>query len=530
MKHIYVILLISLVTLLPGTGQTGGPDTSFGNDGFVLFKTSWEDHLNELITLDDGKILVSGTRRHDDGPPWETGELAMFNPDGTIDESFGDSGIVHLEIPGNFSLYTYALRIDDDGKILVAGTMDYAPCVFRLNPDGSPDATFGTDGVLICPTAGYSFGSSSHTTLALQPDGKILVGSKLFAVTNDSTAVFRFQSDGTPDSGFGKNGLALYSFGSFDPLNLNSLTVQEDGKIVVTGSYLTSNWRGVIYRLSADGSIDTDFADNGIYINPPEAGYGEMSEVVVQPDGKILVTGTGSDRMLLIRLTEDGEPDVTFGTNGIVIGNCRFGLDLELLDDGSILVAGTAKDGFALSDMAVARFFPNGQVDSAFGDGTGKFSYPLGEDNDIAWAMRVQEDDKIVIAGTVEFPDPANTSNLRTQSFLFRYDYTAAGGGGGGPLFFSPTRENSAHLSMNISPNPVNGSTRIYFSLEETGEVHFILYDLTGRQADRIAGHNSYSPGTHSITYTPSEKLVPGIYYLRMLCGGKEATSLMSIQ
>jgi uncharacterized delta-60 repeat protein len=149
-------------------------DTTFGSNGIVIQPIGSDDDLGKSLAIQpDGKILLGGYCSN--GRNYDFC-IARFNSDGTLDTSFGSSGKVILPI-GSYYDYGHSLAIQPDGKILLGGRCSirgyYDFCIARFNSNGTLDTTFGSSGKIIQP-----IGSSTDEgySLAIQSDGKILLG------------------------------------------------------------------------------------------------------------------------------------------------------------------------------------------------------------------------------------------------------------------------------------------------------------------------------------------------------------------
>ncbi|MFZ1798439.1 MAG: hypothetical protein WAU24_01115, partial [Chitinophagaceae bacterium] len=178
---------------------------------------------------------------------------------GTLDPTFGDGGII---ISDSLS-YTNNSLLQVDGKILVLSS---SGCIDRFNPDGSFDVNFGNSG-----RAYFKFDGRLHlddTRLTIQDDGKIVCSGKYYAVTgNILSGIFRSNSDGTLDSSFGENGLDTVKIDKQQ--YPTGIVVQADGKIVVSGDVrkeYNDKKRTYLYRLMPNGGLDPTFGVNGIVV------------------------------------------------------------------------------------------------------------------------------------------------------------------------------------------------------------------------------------------------------------------------
>ncbi|MCY7411165.1 MAG: T9SS type A sorting domain-containing protein [Chitinophagales bacterium] len=330
-----------------------------------------------------------------------------FGQAGKLDLSFGLNGKVITDINNGSDEGAQDVAIQADGKIVVVGwtykldTGKFA--IARYNTDGSPDSSFGTNGIVISAIA---FGTLGANAVAIQKDDKILVaGSADIDPGINNTfefAVTRYLTDGKIDSSFGINGLLLIINVSGNSGVCFSIAIQPDDKIVLAGSNFT------IVRLNPDGSFDDSFGIEGetIDLNLPASAF----SVVVQPDGKIVAGGTihdtikMEDHVVIVRYNADGSIDNSFGINGISIAEFKAEGDgkLALQLDEKILAANASWNATtATADFAVLRYNVNGTPDSSFGT-NGLVTTASGIEA-VATSILVQPDQKIVVAGESEF-------------------------------------------------------------------------------------------------------------------------------
>jgi len=181
---VVVALLLALGFVSPAQAAPGDLDPSFGTGGKVitdftdmLFRPS-SDQAQELALQADGKIVLAGSSYNGAGGDFA---LARYNPDGSLDTTFGTNGTVTTDFGADYEESATTFALQADGKIVVAGSSyngtgdDFA--LARYNPDGSLDPTFGTDGIV---TTDFSGDSDSANDLALQADGKIVVAGHAY--------------------------------------------------------------------------------------------------------------------------------------------------------------------------------------------------------------------------------------------------------------------------------------------------------------------------------------------------------------
>ena len=366
----------------------GSLDTSFDGDGKVTTPISTlfnnYDIAYAVAIQTDGKIIAAGTSGDFSSVRFT---LVRYNTDGSLDNSFGAGGIV---INDWYIGKIYEIAIQTDGKIVAAGGGDgpYGGYVgdFRIaryNPNGSLDASFGTGGIV---TTNFGDAEKTATSIALQADGKIVAaGYTGFYDYNDDSgyydfALARYNTDGSLDTSFDTDGKLTTTFG-LDYETANAVVIQGDGKIVVCG-YGASNTDYIgsfaVARYNGDGTLDASFDGDGkVTVN--FGGYSSFaSSVALQSNGKIVVSGGAGNDFALVRLNTEGSLDTSFDTDGKVTTDFGYGeraYAVAIQADGKIVAAGYIYDNGNF-DFALSRYNTDGSLDSAF-DGDGKVTTSL---------------------------------------------------------------------------------------------------------------------------------------------------------
>ena len=344
----------ALVRYLPG----GTPDPGFGTGGKVTTPISGGIVFATCAALQpDGKIILAGYALIGNSTDFV---VVRYRPDGTPDPGFGTGGKVTTDIGGGFNAHAFAVALQPDGKIVVAGDYRSNFALVRYDAGGVPDPGFGTDGKVSSASTGterYAY------SMVLQSDGKIVVAGRSLAAGNTDFAIGRYLPNGTPDGTFGTGGRVSHPVGAGNTADIaRSVVLQPDGKILAAGLAGTDY---AIIRCGDNGGIDSEFGVSGKstvdFGGATDTAYG----VAVQSDGKIIAGGTsrynGSNYASLARLTAGGTLDPSFGNQGGVIvplGNAGTEDDMRALSlqaDGRILLAGFSGSGFN-HDFAVARF------------------------------------------------------------------------------------------------------------------------------------------------------------------------------
>ncbi len=470
-QHLFGFILVFLFSLLSVkvNAQSGEVDTTFSYELYNRFGNGKraEGEVRSVLLQDDGKIIIAGNfysyndkapavmaRLHQDGstdtsfmlPGSPTGVLCTalqpdgkilaggyfspgsgtafhirrINSDGSVDASFAF---------GNLTTFGYARKIviQPDGKILVAGAFSsyngYSHNdLLRLMPDGSIDPSF------TAPT--FNLSSQSIFSIALQEDGKILIGGD-FTQMNGSMVgrIVRLNSDGTHDASF--------NAGSGMNNTVMAIAIQEDGKIVAGGyfnQFQGAQQNGII-RLLADGSEDVSFnvgtgtmdvealrikpngdivvagdfssfnlvpstslvvlaSDGSVQVTTIHAGSSTVKNMVIQPDDKIITCGDfhmsiGDFQVMgITRILPDGTMDSLFVPWTAASGSVY---DIAPLPDGKVMVSGDFRSYDGIIRNRIARINENGELDETFDPGSGA--------NATIYTIAVQQDGKILIGG-----------------------------------------------------------------------------------------------------------------------------------
>ena len=270
----------------------------------------------------------------------------------------------------------------------------------------TPDPTFGTDGhALLTATTGDAYA----TCMALQPDGKIVVGGVAYAGITASAVIARLTATGEYDTSFGDNGLVVIPPSSSSAQVL-SIALQPDGKVVVAGTDDVGGTPGfAVWRLTAQGTLDNSFGDQGVYFNSFSIGGSSLTGVAVQPDGKIMTCGwfvstTQIKALGALRLTTAGVLDTQFnGTgyrtvDGSALGYAYEPTAIALQPDGKVLIGGCVTDeDFDDHDPLCIRMTATGVMDASFG--TNGFSISPIAGDDVVNAMQLMPDGRILLVG-----------------------------------------------------------------------------------------------------------------------------------
>ena len=498
------LLLLTAFTVFSAKAQFGAIDATFATNGFTLTDVVADnlENSNSCVVRSNGKILLSG----DSEILGEERKLTLvqYNPDGTLDQSFATGGILRFTAPDFYAVdYQQSSVILPDGKILTAGsaagnsTNNYknVASIVRFNENGTLDTTFGTNGI-------FTFGNLTRhiniTSIALQNDGKIIIGGRLWLPQSTATAVLiRANADGTLDPDFGTNGSTEITA---DPHTyLRSIALQSDGKIVSCGYIYSDNQQPtqiIVTRCNANGTLDISFGTNGAIIANP--GINSRAEkVLVQSDAKILVTGMlnlniPNGSFAALRYNPNGTIDSTYGTNGLSFqdGYNDVATTAILQPDGKLIIGGLSGNRpVSPSEFMLKRYNTDGSVDTTFGNAGILLSDFNNNGNNVCQALAMQGD-KLIAGGW---------SNDE-QYAVARYTLTEN-------LGINP----NAMLTLQVYPNPatdfiaVGGNALI-------GKKYQIL-DLNGKIT---------ATGTISVNRIPVSQLQKGLYLFKVEDGRAE--------
>jgi uncharacterized delta-60 repeat protein len=403
-----------LVAIATATAQAapGDLDPTFSGGGTATQNLGTTTHSGDNASLgmalqSNGQIVVAGySDREGDYA------VARYNANGSLDTSFGTAGTATTDFGGDD--FGHAVVIQADGKIVVGGRVDETGAndfgLARYNPDGSLDTSFSADGM---QTTDFG-GADTIYGLAMQPDGKIVaVGWSATGVRSD-WALARYNPDGSLDSSFSGDGTRRTDLGADDAAF--HVALQSDGKIVVCGDSISGDDNDFgLARFNANGALDKTFSGDGIRTEDL-GGEDSGSDLAIQADGKIVLVGEtrpiggGPASFALARYNPDGSLDPGFsgdGTQVVTLGQGGNGYAVAIQPDGKIVAVGRGIGGF--TDFAVARFLPNGSLDTTFsGDGWQLTDFPgskvdLGspgfDTSDSAYGVAIQGDGRIITAG-----------------------------------------------------------------------------------------------------------------------------------
>lgn len=338
--------------------QVGLTDPGF-NIGSGFGPDQWTGKCEVIVQQSDGKLIVGGQFTEFNGQ--SAPYIVRLNLDGTPDTGFSS------QFQASWGYNVRAIALQDDGKILIGGTFNEINGVTRnriarLNSNGTLDESFN-------PASGFN---QEVTAIDIQEDGKILVGG-LFTTFDyiwggsqtPARGLARLNSNGSLDTSFDSgNGFAGST--GIGQRRIHKILVQPDGKILVSGHFSIYNDQTAILllRLNTDGTVDDTFNANDNFSKAVDGFYGQVYDMALLPDGKIMIAGNYlGNANGLDRLKSDGSLDDSFKITPAISDNRSYSVGVQ--SDGKI-VAARVNFGIASEAFVVERYNTDGTLDAGF--------------------------------------------------------------------------------------------------------------------------------------------------------------------
>lgn len=464
--------------------EDGSPDTSFGSGGTVKKDFSGCDYstLQDMLALDNGRILVLGRGYATAAPGDQPFFIACFLPDGSPDTSFGNYGETAVHFIGPYN-EAHAMTIDHTGRIYAVGVSydttsahTELPAILRLLPDGSIDSSFGGTGRMVV---------------------NFLQGDLLPVQTG-----WLLGNERHVNGGF-----------------FTDIQLLDDGNLLCAGAYDNGIFRqSLLVKILPDGRLDTAFMNQGISVFDIEPGYENyVHRIALRNDGRLFMGITmncpffANDWYMATCTLED--PDaVDFFMYDIESHEDRL-RDFTFLPDGKILVAGYSSHPGNSSTSYTSDYFALGrteaagsQLDILFNQAGYFFTeFESGNYRSGANALLVQDDDKIVLGGMVNTSGGANDYDMA----LLRLEAPLTG-----------VNETETDF-LQLWPNPVTET--LHIQLTEGADLLWLM-DMQGRV---MYEQHSLSGGMVSI---PVHGFAPGVYAVEYVIGARSSSLKIIIQ
>jgi uncharacterized delta-60 repeat protein len=368
-----VVVCLGLVAAPSAPASPGDLDPSFGTGGVGDFPYNY---ATTIAAGPDGSVVAVKP-----GPsPSGVSEFGRTAPDGELDTSFGNGGKAQITVPGQGGGDLTRLAVAPDGKIVAAGVKSLLypnenGLVVRLNADGSPDSSFGANGVET-----FDVGGREHVyDLALAGEGAVIVVGTILDPSGAPKTSFvgRLRPDGTPDPAFASSGFLTDV--DHDPSTNESaqaVAVLPDGRIeVLVGLGPFGQLEHRVLMLEPDGTLDTSFAGDGMAELPLAASY--STSMVRTHSGATYVIAPRSvnpqSSQTIVRLEADGQQDLDFGDAGTLEITALSGTALVDGSDRLVVLtttrtAANASDPYADADLELIGLNDDGSLDRTFGE------------------------------------------------------------------------------------------------------------------------------------------------------------------
>ena len=497
--------------------QAGMIDSTFGNNGIVLadFNSGGSDRITAVLVQSDEKVVAVGNSKM--FPGISNTVLIRLLEDGSYDPDFGTGGVVLSDL-GDVGPEFYAAALDEDQRIVATGYgNDGDFLTARFLPDGSPDPSFGANGIVYTD---FFNDEDYANALALQADGKIVAGGTGYDPNDPEDygfALARFNSDGSLDTTFGNQGKVFTQIGPGDD-EITSLAVQADGKLLACGFTVDGpDHKPYLVRYNSDGTLDPGFGSAGIVVDSLSNVPRKFEWTGLLPDGRIVVVITalgGYQNFGVARYHADGTPDSTFnGTGKLVLDqavDCQ-GLESGLvMPDGKLVIGGSAGP---TGGFLVGRINPDGSIDTTFGDNGFVKQQGTGAESFIK-SMATTPDGSLIVAGYGRLG-----GNTLSDFVLVKY----LNGLQVGTLNFeNPARE------VLVYPNPIVGHAVLRYELEEGQPITIRLLNAAGRPLKAFVQDQWQAPGSYQQSISIPDTCPSGFYVIQLLSpNGQVAVKVM---
>lgn len=496
MRKFYATVAV-VATFFCASAQSVALDPAFGTNGIATTQiSSQRNTMNATAVQADGKVLVAGQVG---GDSVKNMGVTRFNPDGTVETTFGTNGQLIINFP-NAQSFVRKIAIQPDGKIILGGytfntsfSGDFV--AVRLNPDGSYDSSFGNNGIAVLDN-GQSEVSIAMTLLS---DGRIILAGDV----NDRFAMAMLKSNGTIDTTFGNNGWVVTNFDEGGIAYANDVAVQNDGKIVLGGMLMVDSpfFRYAAIRYLPNGTLDTSFANNGKFLYAFGGNNDFGINIGFQNDGKLIFAGHSYFHnipylqydVVSLRLTTAGQIDTSYGQNGLAkarfVDGENYTSAIKVLPDdkiifvGNTVLQGTKRRGY------VARFLPNGAVDQSFGN-HGFIELAKGERTLQASSVATAANGDIIAAGEI-----FGAANGSTDAFAAK-------------LIHSNLAVSDVNTTkMNVFPNPASDIITIS-GFGKSKDTKAEIVNLAGQKVKSVTISENNTVNVSSLT--------PGVYILKV--------------
>jgi uncharacterized delta-60 repeat protein len=477
------------------------------NDGSTDTMTTLDLYLSkDYASYWSGNILQLNDQSYLVPTNDQNGNLTIIKilSNGIRDMSFGNFGVLRLGQTWNTRIYMLS-----DGKIILN---DYTS-LYKMDVNGVLDVSFGSAGVLDLSISyvNTGVGINNIEDFIISNDNKFLLACDYNNATtnNDRTAVIKLNTDGTFDSSFANNGMFQYSF-SGNQSNFaeypTAICQDNNNKIVLCSVYIPqySNPQSIyISKLNSDGSFDTSFGSNGIYVYDATYANTFVTKITSNFNNAYLLSYYNNDPLSsthTLKINNNGGIDTTFGSNGVVDASGAYYFYMALQSDGKILKGGEKNKQFS-----IIRYNADGSVDNTFGM-NGELNTSIDFYSTISNFL-IQADGKLQAIGS---------SFNGNRELLTMIRYTS--------LNLGDLDLASASKSLMVYPNPIEKEAIFQYSLPNDEKISIFLVDLQGRVVKNIISNENQNAGLKSVVVSFDGTLCSGNYFLTIASSSGKQT------
>jgi len=480
-------------------------DSTFGIEGKVRFNFQ---EIKSILPLEDGKILMSS----------EDNIVTRLTKNGQIDETFGKNGTLDIQ--------------QDGTPLVIKGLLQQGPYLLILSENNNNYVlvTAPLNGEQIEQIINLSFDFTNfHVTNFELHNDKLLVVGGIETVENSGFeyAILRFLQSGERDSSFGENGLVLLE----NQGGLFYRCVDNGNKIILLGLGVTD----IIAQFNEEGVLDSTFGKEGIVHFKNSWPFGNLTQLHLIENDKILLTGTtgGHEEALFVRsqvlyrLNSDGSFDETFGDKGKVsegfsVNANEYDLDLPrthssnsfLQENGKIILVGRDRGSINnpnedISYVLAVRYFPNGEIDNAFGI-NGKLIIPNFIESNSHFAY--QHEDYFIFtvsswrAANEHYIMKLKENEISTSSLFIR---------------------TNSFFNAKLSPNLTRDYSKLEYGLNDAQDIEIEVINFQGQVVETF-NKARQSAGGHEFSFSTTH--LPKGFYIVRLKGNNQELSLPLIK
>lgn len=520
----FVFLFITSLT----RAQSYRVDSSFGTNGIFIPRNFpaalCYNHLRKILVQPDNKIILAGAENSQ-----STTLLVRLKANGTPDSSFGQNGYYYANTAGtNFA----NAALSPDGRILVifsvytvSGSYDIA---YRINTNGTADASFGNNGVVTLTNGTYG----GYFTPVFQPDGKILIGGGRYVNTNCNLyGITRLNTNGSTDSSFGQNGRIENVFPQYASIvtYANNIALQPDGKILMSTSIPDTSFTRsgfTTIRFKSNGVVDSSFGVNGcrefvadsLYLNPSalfsDSATGDI--FIAGLSRKWNTTTASGGNPFIVKMNSSGLVTSNWGSGGLVrpavlftdlLGPRNFPLSFIRQANGYFIIAGASDTGVT-AHTRLCRLTASGTPDAGFCNTGAVMDINRNlRDMPLSCTLQTGGSNSYILAGGFSFGKQVNNTHTSDTTRMYCVRLTNK------PYTNAVSSVSHANASMQVYPNPCTGNT-IHMQIPgiTTGtHIQLSLYDATGRLVNSAEDN---IPPSGVVSWPQAQKLSPGTYLL----------------